>query len=146
MENCSTVEYNNVEHGNRRFYRMCSNCHYLHWTEVPEGDILCFKCKKQVYVLRINGCSSGIVEIYHDKKEIIIRVDYENGAFGGGYSAGLHARLNLSQFAEEKSKIPWRSLSDKIRGYNIKLNKVFIEDYYDIRCKEWFESLGCTFK
>lgn len=140
------VEDTNVENGNRRYYRMCSKCKFLQWTEEPEAEILCSKCKKEVHVLRVNGYSSGIVEIYHDKKEIIIRVDYECGAFGGGYSAGWNARLNLSQFAEEKSKIPWRSLSDNIRGYNIELNQVFVEDYYDIRCKKWFENLGCTFK
>jgi hypothetical protein len=146
MEEYIILDDNNVQNGNKRYYRMCSKCKSLHWTEEPEKDILCFKCKKEVHVLRINGYSSGIVEIYHDRKEIIFRVDYESGAFEGGYSAGLHARLHLSQFAEGKSKIPWRSLSHNIRGYNIELNKVFVEDYYDIRCKEWFESLDCKIK
>jgi hypothetical protein len=146
MEEYINSEDNNFENGIKRYERKCSKCQFKQWTEEPYANIFCFKCKKEVHILWINGYSSGIVEIYHDRKEIIIRVDYESGAFEGGYSAGLHARLNLSQFAEEKSKIPWRSLSYNIRGYNIELNKVFVEDYYDIRCKEWFESLDCKFK
>jgi len=138
------LEDNIIKYSLKRYYGMCSNCRSIVWIKGHEEDILCCKCKKRsacmhkmVYIL--------IVEIFHNKKEIIIRVDYDHDALGN-FSPFRDTILNLNQFAEEKSKIPWRSLSDKIRGYNIELNKVLVEDDYDISCKEWFESLECKFK
>ena len=130
---------------NKRYYHTCGKCRSMYWSQEID-DRYCFKCKEDVYILNINGVSCGVVLFYHDFKEVFIGADTSYGAFGSGFYDARDARLNLSQFFQVRSKIPWIVLSDKIRGYKIKLYKILVEDDDDIRFKEWFESLECTFQ
>ena len=87
------------------------------------------------YPLYINGCGVGNVVILPQKKEVTIS-SYPD--YGAKY------RLTLGEFSEINSKIPWTKMQDRIKGFKITLYYVYIDDDYDIKCKEWFENIGCT--
>lgn len=140
-----TLSPNNVECGDKMFYRTCSKCFDQTWTKENYGNIFCHKCKTEIHILYRYGMGAGKVNIFHETKEIKFSVIIDSGAFGNGYSSGYNAKLWLSEFNEQNSRIPWTSLMHLIKGYNITLSGVIIEDSYDKRCQEWFENLGCKF-
>ena len=112
---------------------------------------------KTTYYAQHSSEVSSFVCIDHAARSVRIE-QLRNGewwgtGFGDKPVSGIPREpvLNLTNFAESISGIPWTALSTgdatgagSIRGYKIILGEVQILDDKDKVCKEWFTNLGCT--
>jgi hypothetical protein len=68
----------------------------------------------------------------------------DSGEWPQGVDGAASMRLDLSDFAEDISGIPWSTLARDIHGYTVVLYDVGVRSRHDEACVKWFRGLGCT--
>ena len=91
----------------------------------------------------------GFAIIDRAKKEVHLSLNESPEVWGPprtGFGGITHCQgyLNLLDFGEQSSKIPWVKLGPSLNGYTVKLSHgVRVEEPGDENCVKWFKEQGC---